>query len=216
MNERRRRDGGRSKDGFKNMTRPEFAAYLRGRPAYSTGEMARFCDVAPRTVAKWFDSGELKGYRIPGSQDRRAPKSEFLRFLKAHRMPWIDLIGRRPVPFLSADPNLASRVQGMLGEGYDVTNARSPFELGVALGAACVTEALVIDRVYGSESVGFAASACDRVGTALIVLCTDDTRPEDFPQAFAALPYPVDPVLLATQIRKAADDLPVPAEEEVA
>ena len=37
----------------------------------TTGEVAKICNVAPRTVSKWFDSGQLQGYRIPGSKDRR-------------------------------------------------------------------------------------------------------------------------------------------------
>src|SRR5688572_17759958 len=35
----------------------------------TTGEVAKICNVAPRTVSKWFDSGALRGYRIPGSKD---------------------------------------------------------------------------------------------------------------------------------------------------
>lgn len=53
----------------------------------TTGEVARICNVAPRTVTKWFDSGQLRGYRIPGSRDRRIPTSELIRFMKAHNMP---------------------------------------------------------------------------------------------------------------------------------
>ena len=41
---------------------------------FTTGQVAKICKVAPRTVSKWFDSGRLKGYRIPGSQDRRIPR----------------------------------------------------------------------------------------------------------------------------------------------
>ncbi len=37
---------------------------------FTTGQVAKICKVAPRTVSTWFDSGRLKGYRIPGSQDR--------------------------------------------------------------------------------------------------------------------------------------------------
>ncbi|MCH7632799.1 MAG: helix-turn-helix domain-containing protein, partial [Planctomycetes bacterium] len=47
----------------------------------TTGEVAKICNVAPRTVAKWFDRGELRGYRIPGSKDRRIPTSHLLSFL---------------------------------------------------------------------------------------------------------------------------------------
>ena len=51
---------------------------------FTTGQVAKICKVAPRTVSKWFDSGRLKGYRIPGSQDRRIPREYLIRFLKEH------------------------------------------------------------------------------------------------------------------------------------
>ena len=58
---------------------------------FTTGRVARICKVAPRTVSKWFDSGRLKGYRIPGSQDRRIPREFLIKFLKEHDMPLGDL-----------------------------------------------------------------------------------------------------------------------------
>lgn len=45
---------------------------------FTTGEVASICKVASRTVSKWFDSGRLKGYRIPGSQERCIPR-EYLK-----------------------------------------------------------------------------------------------------------------------------------------
>ena len=51
---------------------------------FTTGQVAKICKVAPRTVSKWFDSGRLKGYRIPGSQDRRIPREYLIKFLKEH------------------------------------------------------------------------------------------------------------------------------------
>src|SRR4029077_9905867 len=53
----------------------------------TTGEVAKICNVAPRTVSKWFDSGALRGYRIPGSKDRRIPVNQLIRFMKQHGMP---------------------------------------------------------------------------------------------------------------------------------
>jgi hypothetical protein len=35
------------------------------RAVYTTGQISRYLCVAPRTVAAWFDSGRLRGYRIP-------------------------------------------------------------------------------------------------------------------------------------------------------
>ena len=58
---------------------------------FTTGQVAKICKVAPRTVSKWFDSGRLKGYRIPGSQDRRIPREYLIKFLREHGMPLGDL-----------------------------------------------------------------------------------------------------------------------------
>jgi excisionase family DNA binding protein len=57
------------------------------RDVLTTGQVAKICNVAPRTVSKWFDSGQLRGYRIPGSKDRRIPVSQLVRFMRAHGIP---------------------------------------------------------------------------------------------------------------------------------
>lgn len=54
---------------------------------FTTGQVAVICNVAPRTVSKWFDCGRLKGYRIPGSQDRRIPREDLILFLNEYGMP---------------------------------------------------------------------------------------------------------------------------------
>lgn len=55
---------------------------------YTTGQIAKLCMVAPRTVAGWFDKGLLKGYRLPGTgQERRVPRANLLAFLTAYNMP---------------------------------------------------------------------------------------------------------------------------------
>lgn len=59
----------------------------KSRDILTTGEVARICKVAPRTVSKWFDTGELSGYRIPGSKDRRIPLAELLLFMEKHGIP---------------------------------------------------------------------------------------------------------------------------------
>jgi excisionase family DNA binding protein len=60
---------------------------MRKKDVLTTGQVAQLCNVAPRTVTKWFDSGQLGGYRIPGSKDRRIPQNELIRFMKAHDIP---------------------------------------------------------------------------------------------------------------------------------
>lgn len=54
---------------------------------FTTGQVAKMCRVAPRTVAKWCDSGKLPGYRLPGSQDRRFERRAVVRFMMANGLP---------------------------------------------------------------------------------------------------------------------------------
>lgn len=55
--------------------------------AFTTGQVAKMCKVAGRTVCKWFDSGRLKGYRVPGSNDRRVPRESLVEFMTEYGFP---------------------------------------------------------------------------------------------------------------------------------
>lgn len=59
----------------------------KGKKVLTTGDVAEICNVAHRTVSKWFDGGLLGGYRIPGSQDRRIPVESLLKFMDANNLP---------------------------------------------------------------------------------------------------------------------------------
>ena len=65
----------------------------KGKKVLTTGEVAEVCNVASRTVGKWFDGGLLKGYRIPGSRDRRIPIAELVRFMKEYGIPGGEELG---------------------------------------------------------------------------------------------------------------------------
>ena len=107
----------------------------KGRNVLTTGDVARICSVAPRTVSKWFDSGQLKGYRIPGSKDRRIPLSELVRFMKANNMPTDSLTaGKIRVLVLDSDEQSGNGLLDVLKGrgGYDVLVARNGFEAGAA------------------------------------------------------------------------------------
>jgi len=54
----------------------------------TTGEVARICNVAHRTVSKWFDKGLLKGYRLPLSKNRRIRPTELRAFMKKYGIPY--------------------------------------------------------------------------------------------------------------------------------
>lgn len=108
----------------------------KGKSVLTTGDVAKICNVAPRTVSKWFDSGQLKGYRIPGSKDRRIPLSELLRFMRANNMPTEALpVGKIRVLVVDGAEHPASEMLDALQAraNYEVQIARSSFEVGTAI-----------------------------------------------------------------------------------
>lgn len=107
----------------------------RPKDVLTTGEVARICNVAPRTVSKWFDSGKLRGYRIPGSKDRRIPLQQLIRFMRAHGIPLNGLdTGITRVLVVESDSDIAELLSKALARdaGYEVRIARSAFEAGAA------------------------------------------------------------------------------------
>jgi excisionase family DNA binding protein len=100
----------------------------------TTGEVAKICNVAPRTVSKWFDSGALKGYRIPGSKDRRIPVAQLLRFMKEHGIPFDGIAGGKTrVLIVDDDPEVVTLLEKGLKEqtNYEVRSAINGFEAGM-------------------------------------------------------------------------------------
>lgn len=57
------------------------------KKVFTSGDVAHICNVCRRTASSWFDRGLLKGYRIPGSGDRRVTREELIQFLKHHEIP---------------------------------------------------------------------------------------------------------------------------------
>jgi two-component system, OmpR family, response regulator RpaA len=47
---------------------------IPNQPAFTTGQVAKLCMVAPRTASKWIDTGLLEGYKVPGTKDRRVSR----------------------------------------------------------------------------------------------------------------------------------------------
>ena len=106
------------------------------KDVFTTGQVARICKVAPRTVSKWFDAGQLRGYRIPGSKDRRIPREHLVSFMRMHGIP---LNGMEPnntcLLVLDPDPEVTQLLRETLGANgrFDIRYAKTAFEAGVAV-----------------------------------------------------------------------------------
>jgi len=100
----------------------------------TTGEVAKICNVAPRTVSKWFDSGALRGYRIPGSKDRRIPVNQLIRFMKQHGMPLNGLMtGCTRILIVDGEQDIVEVLEKILEDEakYEVEVAKGGFAAGV-------------------------------------------------------------------------------------
>jgi excisionase family DNA binding protein len=100
----------------------------------TTGEVAKICNVAPRTVSKWFDSGALHGYRIPGSKDRRIPLNQLIRFMKQHGMPLNGLMtGQTRILIVDDEQDIVEVLEKILEDEakYEVEVSKGGFEAGI-------------------------------------------------------------------------------------
>ncbi len=184
-----------------------------GEPAmktiFTTGQVAKICKVAPRTVSKWFDSGRLRGYRIPGSQDRRIPREHLIRFLKEHGMPLGELedeaVGK--VLLVGSDTVIRNNLtEHMPPDVFKLEYANSGFEAGIqaeSLHPDCV----VIDFVMGRNDAIMIAQNLKKnneyAETVLIGLLNDEDNSAGFDRTIFNETFrkPFDAALLAERIR---------------
>jgi excisionase family DNA binding protein len=106
----------------------------RAKEILTTGQVAEICRVAPRTVTKWFDTGRLKGYKIPGSRDRRIPLSELLRFMKEYSIPTdlVEIEGNKAL-VIAEDNEARSQLVTRLGGLFKLQTACSSFDAGLLI-----------------------------------------------------------------------------------
>lgn len=99
---------------------------------FTTGEVAKICHVAPRTVSKWFDTGKLRGYRIPGSRDRRIPREHLVAFMRAHGIP-MDGLDLGICRILAVGCQLPDPLVEAINASnqYELRGAANEFEAGV-------------------------------------------------------------------------------------
>jgi excisionase family DNA binding protein len=186
------------------------------KKVFTTGQVAKICKVAPRTVSKWFDSGRLRGYRIPGSQDRRIPREHLIKFLKEHGMPLGELEeeGLHKVLVIGAERLFVDRLRELLPEEDDFKYelAHSGFEAGI-MAESFHPDTIVIDLAMGrSEALQIAGNLRRNPQyeqTLIVALASED---EAAPEALAGFGFseafkkPFDVALLAERVRTLVEE----------
>ena len=77
------------------------------KTVFTTGEAAEICKVSQQTIIRCFDSGRLKGFRVPGSRFRRIPRDALMAFMKDNGIPPDALdSGKSKVLVVDDDPEI--------------------------------------------------------------------------------------------------------------
>lgn len=104
------------------------------KEVYTTGEVADICKVSQQTVIRCFDSGRLKGFRVPGSRFRRIPRDALVTFMKANNIPLDQLeSGRRRVLVVDDDDAIVEMFTELLERDgrFEYRTAMTGYEAGI-------------------------------------------------------------------------------------
>jgi excisionase family DNA binding protein len=104
------------------------------KTVFTTGEAAKICKVSQQTIIRCFDSGQLKGFRVPGSRFRRIPRDVLYKFMKENGIPTDALeSGKRRALVVDDDEELVELISdALLADGrFELRTANNGFDAGM-------------------------------------------------------------------------------------
>lgn len=107
---------------------------MKRKAVYTTGEAAEACRLSQQTIIRCFDSGQLKGFRVPGSKFRRIPHDKLVEFMNENGIPFDGLdSGLIRVLVVDDDPEIEELfVEALNADGrFEVATARTGYDAGV-------------------------------------------------------------------------------------
>ncbi len=106
------------------------------KTVFTTGEAARICKVSQQTIIRCFDSGQLKGFRVPGSRFRRIPRDQLYAFMRDNGIPTDALeSGKRKVLIVDDDQELVELLTDVLEKDgrFEVRSVNNGFDAGMTV-----------------------------------------------------------------------------------
>ena len=104
------------------------------KTVFTTGEAAKICKVSQQTIIRCFDSGQLKGFRVPGSRFRRIPRDQLFAFMKDNGIPTDALeSGKRKILIVDDDEGLVELISDVFERDgrFDVRTTNNGFDAGM-------------------------------------------------------------------------------------
>lgn len=117
------------------------------KTVFTTGEAAKICKVSQQTIIRCFDSGQLKGFRVPGSRFRRIPRDVLYKFMKDNGIPTDALeSGKRKALVVDDDQDLVDLMQDVLeSDGrFEVRFVNNGFDAGMMVKEYC-PDVIILD-----------------------------------------------------------------------
>ncbi|HUU83942.1 MAG TPA: response regulator [Phycisphaerae bacterium] len=114
--------------------KPGIRRKIGPKAVYTTGEVAAICKVSQQTVIRCFDSGKLKGFRVPGSRFRRIPRECLREFMKENGIPLDQLdSGKRRVLVVDDDEAIVEMFTELFDRDgrFEVRTAGTGYEAGI-------------------------------------------------------------------------------------
>ena len=107
---------------------------MTSKTVFTTGEAAKICKVSQQTIIRCFDSGQLKGFRVPGSRFRRIPRDQLVQFMRENGIPTDELIsGKRKLLIVDDDQDLVEVLVDVFERDgrFDVRSVNNGFDAGM-------------------------------------------------------------------------------------
>jgi len=104
------------------------------KTVFTTGEAAKICKVSQQTIIRCFDSGQLKGFRVPGSRFRRIPRDQLFVFMRDNGIPTDALeSGKRKVLVVDDDRDLVELIVDVLERDgrFETRTVNNGFDAGM-------------------------------------------------------------------------------------
>jgi two-component system, OmpR family, response regulator RpaA len=108
----------------------------RMKTVFTTGEAAKICKVSQQTIIRCFDSGQLKGFRVPGSRFRRIPRDQLYTFMRDNGIPTDALdSGKRKVLVVDDDEDLVELIVDQLERDgrFEIRSVNNGFGAGMLI-----------------------------------------------------------------------------------
>lgn len=101
---------------------------------FTTGEAADLCSLSQQTIIRCFDSGRLRGFRIPGSKFRKIPRDSLLKFMRENNIPMMNMqSGKKRLLIVDDDAEIVELMSDVLiRDGrFEIKTASTGYDAGI-------------------------------------------------------------------------------------